>query len=70
MPVKVKLKANPRPVPRPEPVHFRNNILPPIIVLVNLRDRFEDEGNAEKFAKCVDALANFRTRHPDWDDFV
>lgn len=70
MEAKVKIPPARADFPGPIPAHYNANILPPLIVLVHLRNRFEDAGDEAKAEKCRKAIRNFRTERPDWDDFV
>jgi len=60
------------PIPfevKPAEAHHSVRKLPEVLVLVGLREKFRNT-DPDKFAKVVDALAHFRTRRPDWDNFV
>lgn len=59
----------PKDFPGVTPAHFNAHILPELVVLGHLKEQFRHT-DPVKFQKCVEAIKNFKTQRPDWDDFV
>jgi len=54
---------------KPDPAHFKRNILCELWVLACLKEKFRNT-DPVKFVKVEDAIWNFKTKAVNWEDFV